>query len=249
MLSALDGFEGTLCFNITGHTLEYLLKHSPETIDVLHSLLASKTIELLGTGYSHPIIPLINPLRMKQQILDQKKFMQNTFSTNLKGFWPPELAISPLILQQIKEIGYDWVTIDQEHLAQSQTLTNSANPFEKRSMSSTEILVKAYFSSNPLAKMGNYVKALRYLVRQNNLLKNSLETIQFSNTETLNAVLSSQSWWNSTRFAISKTTSLYKESKHLKLIQNSPNMFIPLYTSYIEFFGYREFGGKIPKPD
>ena len=249
MLNALDGFEGKVCFNITGHTLEYLLKHNPETIDTLKSLLASKTIELMGTGYSHPILPLVHPMRIKQQILDQQKFMQKTFSLVLHGFWPPELAISPLVLQYIKDLSYDWVTIDHEHLLQAKSINNTANPFEKRGKSTTEILVEAYFSSNPLATLRNYTRALRYLVRQNNLLKNSLETIQYSNTETIRTVISSQSWWNSTRFAISKTTSLYKLSKHIKSIKQSKNPFLPIYTCDIEFFGYREFGGRIPQPE
>ena len=203
----------------------------------------------MGTGYSHPILPLVHPMRIKQQILDQQKFMLKTFSLVVHGFWPPELAISPLVLQYIKDLSYDWVTIDHEHLLQAKSINNTANPFEKRGKSTTEILVEAYFSSNPLATLRNYTRALRYLVRQNNLLKNSLETIQYSNTETIRTVISSQSWWNSTRFAISKTTSLYKLSKHIKSIKQSKNPFLPIYTSDIEFFGYREFGGRIPQPE
>ena len=63
MLTALEDFEGTICCNITGHTIEYLLKNSLETIDKLNSLISSHTVELLGTGYSHPILPLIHPRR------------------------------------------------------------------------------------------------------------------------------------------------------------------------------------------
>lgn len=248
MLTALEDFEGTLICNITGHTLEYLLKHNLETIDKLKTLISSKTIELVGTGYSHPILPLIHPLRIQRQISDQAELTKKIFSTALKGFWPPELAISPLVLKYVKENGFDWVVIDHEHLMQSQTVTNIANPFEKRKMSSTEILAKAYFSHNPLTVAKNYISALRYLVRQNKSLVNSLERVNFSSNESTKAVISSQSWWNSTRFAISKTTSLYKESKHIKLIKNSKNNLIPIYTSDIEFFGYREFGGKIPQP-
>lgn len=248
MLSALEDFEGTICCNITGHTIEYLLNHNLETVDMLKSLLKSHIIELLGTGYSHPILPILNPMRIKKQILDQRTLLEKTFPVHLNGFWPPELAITPLVLQYIKDFGYDWVTIDHEHLLQSQMLTNVANPFEKRKLSSTEILADAYFSKNPIATIHNYTKALRYLVRLNLSLKNSLEKVNLNSTKSINAVISSQSWWNSTRFAISKTTSLYKESKHIDLIKKSQNQFLPIYTSDIEFFGYREFGGKIPQP-
>ncbi len=249
MLSALEDFEGTICCNITGHTIEYLQKHNPVTLDTLKSLVSKGTIELLGTGYSHPILPLIHPKRQEAQIRDQVECMKKIFSTSIKGFWPPELAVSPTVLSIIKNIGLDWTTIDHEHLLLAQKVTNVMNPFEKRPKSSTEILADAFFSSNPVSTLRNYIKALRYLVRMNNSLAKTLETIQFTTNDHIKAVLSSQSWWNSTRFAISKTTSLYKESKHIKLIKQSKNHLIPIYTSDIEFFGYREFGGKIPQPE
>jgi predicted glycosyl hydrolase (DUF1957 family) len=249
MLSAMEDFDGTICCNISGHTIEYLLKNNPDIIDTIQNLIKKKKIELLGTGYSHPILPLLHhPLRLRQQIFDHLDLTKKTFGCDLRGFWPPELAISPLALQYIKNAGYNWVVVDEEHLLQAQTLTNDANPFEKRKRSSTEILIDAYFSKNPLSMLRNYIKALRYLTKQNKSLKNSLVTIQYSSSQNINSVLSSQSWWNSTRFAISKTTFLYTESKHLKLIRRSSNPYIPLYTSDIEFFGYREFGGKIPQP-
>lgn len=249
MLSALEDFEGTICCNITGHTIEYLQKNNSETIDKLTSLISKGTIELLGTGYSHPILPLIHPKRQVAQITDQLTLMKQTFSTTITGFWPPELAVSPTVLTAVKQLGLDWVTIDHEHLLLAQQVTNTKNPFEKRPRSSTEILADAYFSSNPLATLRNYIKALRYLVRMNKSLERTLETIQFTTNDQIKAVLSSQSWWNSTRFAISKTTSLYKLSKHIKLIKQSKNSLLPIYTSDIEFFGYREFGGKIPQPE
>lgn len=249
MLSALEDFEGTICCNITGHTVEYLQKYNPDTIDTLKSLISKGTIELLGTGYSHPILPLIHPRRQIAQMGDQLNLMKKAFSTDLSGFWPPELAVSPTVLAAVKQLGLEWVTVDHEHLLQAQAITNIANPFEKRSSSSTEILVNAYFSPNPVATLRNYVKALRYLVRMNKSLERTLEMIQFTTNDQIKAVLSSQSWWNSTRFAISKTTSLYKLSKHMKLIKQSKNPLLPIYTSDIEFFGYREFGGKIPQPE
>ena len=249
MLSALEDFEGTICCNITGHTVEYLLKHSPKTIDTLQSLISKGTIELLGTGYSHPILPLIPPKRIEAQIKDQLELMKKTFSSTITGFWPPELAVSSIVLSTVKKLGIEWVTIDHEHLLLTQNITNVMNPFEKRPKSSTEILADAFFSSNPFATLRNYIKALRYLVRMNKSLENTLELIQFTTNDQIKAVLSSQSWWNSTRFAISKTTSLYKLSKHVKLIKQSINPLIPIYTSDIEFFGYREFGGKIPHPE
>lgn len=248
MLSSLEGFEGTIICNITGRTVEYLLQHFPETVDKLKNLIASKTIELVGTGYSHPILPLIHPIRMKQQILDQKKLLEKTFSVNIKGFWPPELAISPLVLKYLKELDYNWLVIDHEHLLQSQTLKNVANPYEKRKYSVTEVLMDAYLSSGFLETIKKNYKALRYTSKFNELLKNSLETVKYNNTASMKAVISSQSWSNSTRIALGNITSLYNESKHLKMILKSKNKTIPLYTLDIEFFGYIGIGEKITQP-
>jgi len=249
MLSALEDFEGTICCSITGHSLEYFSDQHPSIIDKLQNLIKSKTIELIGIPYSHPILPLIPIPRIRQQITDQKALVQKLFnSATLSGFWPPELAISPAILRIVKNLGFDWIIVDYELLLRSQSISNNFNPYEKQFLGSNAVLAKAYHSTNVLSMIKTYTKALRHLVRLNKSMTNSLETIQFTTDSSIKGVLSSNSWWNSTRFAISNTTRLYRESKHIKLIENSKNNFIPVYASDIEFFGYREFGGRLPQP-
>ena len=248
MIAALEEWrDGTVCFNLTGHTIEFLQQNFPELIERMKELVRENTIEMLACGYSHPILPLLPKERVKKQIKDHINLLKKTFGKHPQGFWPPELAVSPAILKQIKALGLDWVTIDYEHFQLAQWFGNEYNPFERRRETLTEFLVKAYWLKG-LRRVKAYLSAKRMMQKANAEQSQPLERVFISGTETLKAYLSSVSWTYSTQFAVGGFVPIYTAKMHLKSILQLKTRILPLYASDIEFFGYRTMGPTPAKP-
>ncbi|MFX0090384.1 MAG: hypothetical protein ACFFBD_01380 [Candidatus Hodarchaeota archaeon] len=247
-VQALDGFEGTICFNVTGHTIDYLLEHTPDLIDQIKDLIKTQIVEMLVTGYSHPILPLLPIQRVQAQIMAHKNRISEIFNQKAQGMWPPELAISPLSLNEIVHQGLKWVTVDQEHFELAQVLGNDRNPFERRRQTSTEVLTEAYWAQGIINKLLKFQRAARKMEETNENLKNALQRVLITDERSLPAYLSSASWSQATRIALGGDISLYNETKHFKAILKNLTEYISLYTSDVEFFGYRGLGSKAPDP-
>jgi hypothetical protein len=69
-----------------------------------------------GTGYYHPVLPLLEQQDSLQQILRQRQAYENVFGVKEQaGFFPPELSIAPWNIPAIKKAGYQWAFVDQIH--------------------------------------------------------------------------------------------------------------------------------------
>lgn len=247
MVKAIENWkDGTICFNITGHTIEYLLKHAPELVDQIKNLVKNNTVEMLASGYSHPILPLLPRERVERQLIDHIDSIKKNFGTTPKGIWPPELAVSPSVLSQIKKQGIEWSAIDYEHYLLSQYFGNDRNPFECRDPTVTELLVKAFWARG-LNQIVQYLKASNVMKEANKAQVEPLRRVMINSNENMKAYLSSVSWANSTQFAVGGQVPIYNAKKHLKLILGIKAKMIPLYSSDIEFFGYRAMG-PVPAP-
>ncbi|MFX1512795.1 MAG: polysaccharide deacetylase family protein, partial [Promethearchaeota archaeon] len=248
-VQAFDGFEGTVCFNLTGHTTDYLLKQAPELIDQIKDFVKTGIVDPLATGYSHPILPLLPQKRIRAQLKTHIEQIDNLFGRKPQGAWPPELAISPLVLDEMSQLGIEWVTIDKEHLDLTQVYGNDINLFERREPTVTEVLADAFWAKGTIDKIKKYRRALKKLNQENSKLLSPLQRVFIQDDKNIRAFLSSQSWWNATKIALAGDVPIYSEKKHFKAIMKSEAKYLPLYTSDVEFFGYRELGGKIPTPE
>jgi len=74
-------------------------------------------IRILGTGYYHPVLPLI-PARDRPDQLNRwlsigsRLFARNNFP----GFWPPEMGFSMEMIPLLAKRGYRYVCVDSEHV-------------------------------------------------------------------------------------------------------------------------------------
>ncbi|NHJ31728.1 MAG: hypothetical protein FK732_02590 [Asgard group archaeon] len=242
MITAIeDGFIGTICMNLTGHTLEYLSANHPELIDRMKRLAKANVIEMLASGYSHPILPLLPRERVAIQLKDHIALLKKIFGKKPKGIWPPELAVSPSVLSQIKKEGIEWTVVDYEHYQLSQFFGNDVNPFEIREQTVTEFLVDAYWARG-IRKLWKYLKSMRLLVKTNQEQIEPLRRVTINNNETIKAYLSSFSWTNTAQFAVGGFVPFYKAKNLLKLMEKIDTKILPFYASDIEFFGYRSMG-------
>ncbi len=249
MITAIeDGFIGTICFNITGHTFEYLKANYPELIDRIKRLAKANVVEMLATGYSHPILPLLPRERVAIQLKDHITLLKKIFGKKPKGIWPPELAVSPSVLSQFKKEGIEWTAVDYEHYQLSQFFGNDVNPFEIREQTLTEFLAEVYWTKG-IIRLKNYLKAKKLFEKANLEHTEPLRRVTINNKETIKAYLSSVSWSNTTQLAVGGFLPIYYDiKKHMKLIEKVDSKILPLYAGDIEFFGYRELGANPASP-
>ena len=83
-------------------------------------------IDILGTGYYHPVLPLI-PIEDRPEHLSRwlgiakHLFWRDHFS----GFWPPEMGFSMELIPLIQRMGYRYVVVDSEHVVPVTPMTEA----------------------------------------------------------------------------------------------------------------------------
>ncbi len=85
--------------------------------DLLWHLQNQKIIQILGTAYYHPVLPLIPPADWEEHLkrwlgLARHLFWRNHFS----GFWPPEMGFGMELIPLLKRLGYRYVLVDSNYI-------------------------------------------------------------------------------------------------------------------------------------
>ena len=104
-----------ITLNIQGCLLDMLQENGlTETLDLLRTLVGSGKIELVGSAKFHPILPLIPKAEIKTQIQMNEESIKRHIQPHFakKGFFPPEMSVSPDLCNNIKECGYKWMIMD-----------------------------------------------------------------------------------------------------------------------------------------
>ncbi len=74
-------------------------------------------IDILGTGYYHPVFPLIPQSDWDEHLGRWKAQAKHLFwRENFKGFWPPEMGFSMEMIPHLVRSGYRYVIVDSEHV-------------------------------------------------------------------------------------------------------------------------------------
>lgn len=84
---------------------------------LLWHLQNTKVIDILGTGYYHPVMPLIPPTDWEEHLLRWQGIARHLFNrTDFTGFWPPEMGFCMEMIPLLKRLGYQYVLVDSEHV-------------------------------------------------------------------------------------------------------------------------------------
>ncbi len=100
-----------ITLNITGCLLELLATKYPYVLELIEKCISAGQIEIMGSAFFHPLLPLISIENQKYQIGKQKEILQNILGMTSSVFFPPELAVSEDLLPQILEKGYNTVLV------------------------------------------------------------------------------------------------------------------------------------------
>ncbi len=98
--------------NINGCLIERWQELSYSSlIKRVNRLIEKKQIELTGTAFYHPILPLVPEEEAVKQIKEQEKILKKHFGKNLplRGFFFPEMAYGQEAGKLIKRLGYQWI--------------------------------------------------------------------------------------------------------------------------------------------
>lgn len=85
--------------------------------EVLWHLQNTKIFEILGTGYYHPVLPLIPQTDWEEQL--QRWFgisRHLLWKTHFPGFWPPEMGFCMEMIPLLKRLGYHYVLVDCDYI-------------------------------------------------------------------------------------------------------------------------------------
>lgn len=73
--------------------------------------------EVVGTGYFHPVLPLIPEADRREHLarwLDIARHL--LWRPQFQGFWPPEMGFSMELIPLLSAFGYRYVFVDSEHV-------------------------------------------------------------------------------------------------------------------------------------
>ena len=73
--------------------------------------------EILGTGYYHPVLPLIPAADRGEHLERWQGIARHLFwRPRFYGFWPPEMGFSAELIPLLRTFGYRYVLVDSEHV-------------------------------------------------------------------------------------------------------------------------------------
>jgi alpha-amylase/alpha-mannosidase (GH57 family) len=73
--------------------------------------------EILGTGYYHPVLPLIPEADRAEHLRRWLGIARHVFwRPRFQGFWPPEMGFSMELIPLLRAFGYRYVLVDSEHV-------------------------------------------------------------------------------------------------------------------------------------
>lgn len=85
--------------------------------DLLWHLQNQRIFSILGTGYYHPVMPLIPEQDWDEHLGRWMGIAQHLFwRKDFGGFWPPEMGFTMEMIPHLRRFGYRYVIVDSEHI-------------------------------------------------------------------------------------------------------------------------------------
>jgi hypothetical protein len=77
----------------------------------------TRVVEVLGTGYYHPVLPLIPAADQHEQLMRWLGLGGRLFNrASFPGLWPPEMGFCMELIPLARQLGYRYVLVDSEHV-------------------------------------------------------------------------------------------------------------------------------------
>jgi 4-alpha-glucanotransferase len=109
--------SGTLLETLSSPDFQRRVYGTVDCGSLLWSLQNQKIFEILGTGYYHPVLPLIPEQDWDDQLGRWQALAGHVFwRGHFPGFWPPEMGFCMEMIPHLKKAGYRYVLVDSEYV-------------------------------------------------------------------------------------------------------------------------------------
>ncbi len=109
--------SGTLLENLSDPAFQEKVYGIVDCGALLWHLQNQQVIEILGTGYYHPVLPLIPEADRAEHLRRWQGIARHVFwRPGFKGFWPPEMGFSMELIPLLRTFGYRYVLVDSAHV-------------------------------------------------------------------------------------------------------------------------------------
>lgn len=76
-----------------------------------------RIIDIMGTGFYHPVMPLIPEVDREEHVRRWKGIASHLFwRQDFQGFWPPEMGFCMEMIPMLKRQGFRYVLVDSENI-------------------------------------------------------------------------------------------------------------------------------------
>ncbi|NIM50480.1 MAG: glycoside hydrolase family 57 [Armatimonadetes bacterium] len=110
-------FSGILLEQFLDPTVKGLYRDVVDIEEMLAGYAEAENIELLSTGYFHPVFPLIPTPDWEEHMQRSVDMMVEIFGRRPRGFWPPEMAFSMDMIPALVKAGFEYVVVDHVHVS------------------------------------------------------------------------------------------------------------------------------------
>ncbi len=109
--------SGTLLETLSSPEFQHRVYGTIDCGSLLWHLQNERIFEILGTGYYHPVLPLIPPADREEQLQRWLGIGRHLFARpGFGGFWPPEMGFSMELIPLIRRMGYRYVLVDSNNV-------------------------------------------------------------------------------------------------------------------------------------
>jgi hypothetical protein len=85
--------------------------------DMLWHLQNTRIFDILGTGYYHPVLPLIPEADWDEHLKRWQSIGRHVFNRHdFSGYWPSEMGFCMEMIPHLKRMGYRYVLVDSKHI-------------------------------------------------------------------------------------------------------------------------------------
>ncbi|MFI5254792.1 MAG: alpha-amylase/4-alpha-glucanotransferase domain-containing protein, partial [Candidatus Limnocylindrales bacterium] len=117
MIGALERHPGIrVGLHYSGPLLEWMLAERPATIARLRALAERSQVEILGGGWTEPILAALPEADRGPQLRRMADAVERLFGRRPRGAWLAERVWEPSLPADLASAGYEWTIVDDNHL-------------------------------------------------------------------------------------------------------------------------------------
>lgn len=115
-LDVLEAYpEIRFVLHTSGPLLEWLVERHPDYVTRVRALVASGRVEILGGGFTEPILAMIPHRDRVGQISSYSRYLEDLFGQPIRGMWVPERVWETHFVTALAESGIAYTVLDDFH--------------------------------------------------------------------------------------------------------------------------------------